>query len=313
MTISNSIRQGKTIWILAALVVEAFYFFLYTNIFRGAFELVGLKRSTKEMFPLVFGAFLVNILAPAAGHAGTVLFADDSVRRNESVGKTVVGVLITFFSIYLALVAFLIIAIVNLKIIGELDFGEIVASIIFLALTSAPILVLWAGHFRPSTLRMILNSFYNMQSWLKNLFKKNKTKAKSWVEGSLVDIIEAAESTTKNLPKSFRLVILAVVAHFTSIVCLLLIFYSIGIKLKYGIAITGYAFGEIARVISPQPEGIGTVEVTMVLIFSLFGIPPLLATTAVIIYRALNIWLPMFIGFFSLRRLKSFENEVLAP
>jgi len=309
VTISEAIRQGKTIWILVALLVEMLYFILYINIFRKAFELVGLKRTFLEISPLVFGAFFVNILAPATGHAGTILFADDSKRRSESVGKTVVGVFITFFAIYLALVAFLIIGVINLRIIGELGFGEIMASIIYLAITLAPILALWAGHFRPSALRKILNFIFNAQQWLKNVFRKTKTKSKSWVDESLSEIIEAAESAAKNPKKSAQLVLIAVISHFINIICLLFIFFSIGIKIKYGIVITGYAFGEITRVISPQPEGVGTVELTMVFIFSMFSISTLLATTAVIIYRAMNVWVPMFIGFLSLRTIKSFKSE----
>lgn len=306
---SEAIRQGKTIWIFAALFVEMIYFVFYINIFKKAFELVGLKRTFAEFFPLVFGAFLVNILAPATGHAGTVLFADDSKRRNESVGKTVVGVLITFFAIYLALITFLMIGLINLKVIGELGFGEIVASAVFLAITLAPILALWAGHFRPSALKKLLNFIYNAQQWLLNIFRKTKTKSKSWVEDSLHEIIEAAELAAKNPRKSAQLVALATASHFINIICLLFIFFSIGLKIKYGIVIAGYAFGEITRVISPQPEGVGTVELTMVFIFSLFSVPPLLATTAVVIYRAMNVWTPMFIGFLSLRSLKSFKPK----
>jgi len=307
--ISKAISEGKTIWISIAFMVELVYFFVYTLIFKNSLELVGIKRKLREVTPLVFAAFFVNILAPATGHAGTILFADDSKKRNESASKTVVGVLLTFFAIYLALIAFLVTGVINLKIIGELGYGEIVASIVYLVITIAPIFALYVGHFRPSALRKLLTFIYKIQNSLVKLFKKDKTGLPNWVEESTKETIEAAASAARNKKKSLYIICLALFSHFLNVVVLLLIFYSIGIKLKYGIAITGYAFGEIARVISPQPEGVGTVELTMVLIFSLFGIPPLLATTAVVIYRAMNVWAPMFIGFVSLRTLKTFKAE----
>ena len=304
-----AVHEGKARWIFVALLAEMVYFIFYTQIFKRAFDLVGLSRTSAEITPLVFGAFSLNILAPAAGHAGTVLFADDSIQRKESPSKAIVAVVLTFFTIYVALMAFLIIALVNLQLIGELGSGEISAAAVFLIVAWAPIIALWGGNFRPEALKKVLGLLYSIQQKFIELFRLKIKNPKNWVDTSADEMIEAATSAGKNPKKSLFLVLWAVAAHFINVVCILFIFLALGLRVKYGVAISGYVFGEIARVISPQPEGIGTVEVTMVLIFSLFGIPPLIATTAVVIFRAMNIWLPLGYGFLSLRKVKSFQHK----
>jgi uncharacterized membrane protein YbhN (UPF0104 family) len=66
-----------------------------------------------------------------------------------------------------------------------------------------------------------------------------------------------------------------------------------------------YVIGQLGNLV-PLPGGIGGVELGLVGTLALYGLPALTSTAAVLIYRAIELWIPAFIGaaaFVKLRRM----------
>jgi len=106
-----------------------------------------------------------------------------------------------------------------------------------------------------------------------------------------------------------KTLLIALIAHAINVLSIFVIFIAFDYNIHYGALIAGYAFGEVARIISPQPEGIGVVEIVMAIIFTSFGVPPIQAAAISIVFRGFNFWAPLGIGFLLLKRLKSFSNN----
>ncbi|RIK46047.1 MAG: hypothetical protein DCC58_04500 [Chloroflexi bacterium] len=61
-------------------------------------------------------------------------------------------------------------------------------------------------------------------------------------------------------------------------------------------ACVGYAVGSLFMLISPVLQGLGVVELTMTVALTRFGAPSGVALGAVLLYRAVEIWLPFAVG-----------------
>jgi uncharacterized protein (TIRG00374 family) len=108
-----------------------------------------------------------------------------------------------------------------------------------------------------------------------------------------------------NDPKDWLLAIFyASLQHVFLIFALYFIFISLGYTPLIRVLMAGYSVGAAFVVVSPTPNGIGFVEGGLYLVFTSLGIPAPIATSAVIIYRGLTFWIPLFFGFIVYQRGK---------
>ena len=58
----------------------------------------------RDLFPLLFGAIFVNVVAPAGGASGAALFVDHAARSGQSTARTAAGILLQLITSLGALV-----------------------------------------------------------------------------------------------------------------------------------------------------------------------------------------------------------------
>jgi phosphatidylglycerol lysyltransferase len=305
----NALQQGSWRWLLLAGVTQGLYYCTYSFMTQSAFSVVHLKRKFKEILPLVFGALFVNVLAPTGGQSGTILFADDAARRKESSPKAIIANVIATSSSYLAFSLILIFSIFYLRHAGLLNTYEIIGSIVFIFPTVLPIVLIFTSFKNPNLTLKLLSSLYRFIIRFSKFIRHPSKLSEEWPKRISDELAEAALLVTKNKKQVIITLIIALIAHAISILSIYVIFIAFDYKIHYGALIAGYTFGEVARIISPQPEGIGVVEIVMTIIFTSFGVAPIQAAAISIVFRGFNFWVPLGIGFLLLKRLKSFSNH----
>ena len=305
----DALAQGSWRWLLLASVTQAFYYGAYSFMTQSAFSVVHLKRKFKDILPLVFGALFVNVLAPTGGQTGTILFADDAVRRKESSSKAIIANVIATASSYVAFSFILIFSIFYLRQAGLLNNYEILGSIIFIFPTVLPIVLIFTSFKNPNLTLKLLSSLYRFIVRFSKLIRHTNKLSEEWPKRISDELIEAALLVSKNKKQVIKTLLIALIAHAINVLSIFVIFIAFDFNIHYGALIAGYAFGEVARIISPQPEGIGVVEIVMAIIFTSFGVPPIQAAAISIVFRGFNFWAPLGIGFLLLKRLKSFSNN----
>jgi phosphatidylglycerol lysyltransferase len=72
------------------------------------------------------------------------------------------------------------------------------------------------------------------------------------------------------------------------------------------IAVAGFAVAGLFNLVSITPQGIGVVETVMSATLTALGIPATTAALVTLAYRGVSLWLPFFIGFVLMRRVKAF-------
>jgi phosphatidylglycerol lysyltransferase len=301
--------QGSWRWLILAALIQVAYFCIFALMTQAAFRTVHLRRKFLDLLPLVFGAIFVNVLAPTAGQTGTILYADDAVKRKESSPKAIIANIIATIISYSAFSFILIFSLFYLKRVNLLNNYEVIGSIIFIFPTIIPGILIFTSYKYPRLTNKFLNWIYQLIIKVSKLIKRPAKLTADWPKKISDDLAGAAFLVSKNKKHLLVTLAYALVAHATNIISLFVIFVAFDFRIHYGALIAGYAFGEVARVISPHPEGVGVVEAVMAVLFASFGVPPIRATAISIVFRGFNFWIPLGLGFAFLKRLKTFSSK----
>ena len=121
----------------------------------------------------------------------------------------------------------------------------------------------------------------------------------------LVGLGEGAQALRARPWGLLRLLALALTMTALDVASLGALFLAFREALRPGVVVAGYAFGILSWLLSPVPQGIGVVEGVMTLVYTSLGVTAEPATLIVLSFRGLTFWLPMFVGFLLLRRLRS--------
>jgi uncharacterized protein (TIRG00374 family) len=121
------------------------------------------------------------------------------------------------------------------------------------------------------------------------------------------EFVDAANASKTYQNRSLIMFGLSLGTHLINLMCLYTLFVAFQQPIGFGTLVTGYAMGILFSIVSPTPQGIGIVEGIVPLVLTSLAIPFDKAVVTVLAFRALSLWLPLFIGFlvFSVRKLKS--------
>lgn len=291
------ITSGIMKWITFALIAEIAAYYFLTKAHEYSLKATGIIRKDRELAKLVLASLVVNTTAPTGGATGALLFADDAKKRNESPLAAATGVFLLIVSYFVGLLGILSAVLGYLKYRGELGAGEIIASIILAIVTGLYISLFFLAHSKHASLKGFLTIINNFLYKIRKFFWKKAKYSEEWVNLTIEEVNRASKSIKENPFRIIEIISMQFVFHVFNIAALYFIFLSFGAPPKLGIIISGYAIGELFRQVSPAPEGVGVTEASMALIFSSFGIDPIDSTAIAIVYRGLNFWIPLGLGF----------------
>lgn len=294
--------EAKYRWLFAAIIAQLFVYFFLISAHKCGLKIAGVYRNRRELTGLLLGALVVNSTVPSGGTSGTLVFVNDSKRRGESGLATGTGIILAIVANYIALLAILIIALIFLRLRGELGVTEMVStSILFIFVVIVITLGLIAKN-DPERMKTLLRKINGQLYKVRYFFSKKAVTSDAWVNESVKEISNASTALHEKPLLAFETVLMDLLSNFFNIVTIYFLFLAFGQKVGAGVLISGYAIGELFKIISPSPEGIGVTEVSMAVVYSSFGINPLVATSIALIYRGLNYWIPFGLGFLYLQR-----------
>lgn len=305
----KTLVQGQWQWVLAAALLQVFYYIAYTGLYKAAFDIVDVRSRLRELLPVTFAAIFVNVAAPTGGASGAALWVDDAVRRGQSGARAAVGTLLTlaadFGTFALVLIAGLLILFQN----HDLQLYEIVAALILLLVVCLMAAVLLLGIWLPNRLRRLLHWLQRTINGLARRLGRHGFLADDWAETNAIHFIEASIAVTTQPQRLIRLLAVALASHLIDLATLYVLFLAFHQPVGMGVLVAGYAMAILFWIVSPTPQGIGVVEGVVALVFTSLGIPAARATIIALAFRGLSFWLPLVIGFILLRRVKSFGSR----
>jgi len=308
--LAETLAKGKWEGVLVAALLQVVYYIIYTALYQSGFDIVGVESQLRDLFPLTFASIFVNVAAPAGGTSGMALFVDDARRRGQSAARAAVGTLLTLIADFSGFVIVLIFGLIFLFIQHDLKTYEIIGAVLLLAAIGGMTSLLLLGLWRPELLKHLLDWVQHAANGIATRFKRGNFLADDWAEHNAGEFIEASMAVAIHPDRVTRTLLISLCAYVVDITSLYCIFLAFHQPVGFGLLVAGFSMGILFWIVSITPQGIGVVEGMMTLVFTSLGVPAERATIIALAFRGLTFWLPLFIGFILLRRIRAFAGEV---
>ena len=307
--IFQTLQHGDLRFILLAAVVEFAWIYTLATTYQVIYRILGLKEQRQRLFLLATAAYFLSIVAPSGGVSGMAVFISDARKRGMSSARVTVASALWVLFDYGAFLCVLSLGLIVLIRRDNLEWTEIIASIILLAIALGLATLLYLG----------MKSAASLGNTLAYLSRIVNTIARPFIHRDYLQIERAysfaheiAEGITalKHKPLKDLVVplLLSLLNKTLLITILILMFLAFKTPFTPGIIIASFSMGYLFLIVSPTPSGIGIVEGVLVISLSSLNIPLEAATVIALSYRGFTFWMPLAVGLFSFRRLTQTTN-----
>lgn len=118
-----------------------------------------------------------------------------------------------------------------------------------------------------------------------------------WAPQTILRFIETAKAHRMTAADFVMPTILGFLSHVTTAIMLYVGIYAVGHTPALSTVLIGYVVGKLFFMMAPVFQGIGIVEVGMVIALQQAGVPLAVAVGAALLFRVGDLWLPLFWGF----------------
>lgn len=288
-------------WLLAAVAGQLVGYFFQVRAHQEALSAAGVKRKKRAVLPLVLAALVINTAAPTGGASGALLFADDAEQHGEPPLAAASGLILLLICSYLGILVILSFALVYLRLTGHLGPVEVICFLILLLMAAGFIALLVLSRSDSEVPRRSLDLLNRTWYRIRRRFSKKARLSETWVRNVTQELKSASNCMYQSPFRILDVLLMEFFINLFNLLTLFFIFLAFGQITEAGILVAGYAIGELFKIVSPAPEGIGITEVSMVVVYTSFGMNGFTATAVSLIYRGLNYWIPLGLGFLVLQ------------
>jgi len=296
-----TLAEGQWQWMAAAIVLQGAYYFLYAVLYRAGFATVGVASRVLELIPVMVASIVVGTLTPAGGLSSAAVMIDDAARRHQSPAKAAEGVLLVWVAGVATTVPLLVVGLGYLRSRGALAGFELVAALIFLLYAAVLFAMLFLAKWRHEWLRAALGWVQTCIDWLLTRLHRPGLP-EDWAERNASEAAGAAAAIAARPRFLVLTLVLALGTHLLNLASLAAIFRAFDHGLALGALSAAYALGFVFAVISIIPFDLGILAGVMAVVYSSVGVPVARALVISVVFRGINAWLPVALGFLLVRR-----------
>ena len=303
-TIIETLRLGNFPFLVVAFIFEFICLFNATAVYGSLYQLVGMKETRWNLFLQTTASTFISMIAPSGGMSGLAVIIDSAKQRKLSSGRVlVVGILYLLYE-YASLLCVVTVGFVVLLRRGHLGVGEVSAALFMLAIAMGVGVVLYLGYKSQRRLGLLLTG---LSRWVNRRMRRFFRRDLINVGNAYFLSTEIADgiSTIRAKPKKLVWPFLFALNNKAILICILAFtFMAMNVPYSVGTIVGGFSIGQLFYYISPTPGGVGVVEGIFPLILTTLRVPFGKAVLITFTYRAITLWLPLLIGFFSFRVLQ---------
>ena len=274
--------------LVGTLIVQA-------QLFRSLYHLFGLPSSLVRIGSLYLMTRFINVAVPSGGLAGMAPFIQDAKKRDLPQGQIIIINLTYIILWYSAFALFLMIGLIELFIVGQLAWFEVVAGITLFVIIIALIgIVISAGLIPKRLLGMITGLLARYGRYTKRPTDKLLERITAFVD----ELHAAFDALQYAAPYVWlRLFGLALLNELLNLSVLFTLSWTFNLPFQYGTLVAAYSIGILFFILSPTPGGLGFVEGILLLVFTSLGHTQEGALLLMLSYRGITFWLPFLLGF----------------
>jgi len=303
--LSTTLVQGQPQWLAAAVLLQILFYLVYSVQYKLGFETVGVESKVSELLPVLFASIFLKAVVPSGGISALAVFIDDAARRGQSPARAAEGALLVLVADLATMVPLIIYGLAYLAAQRILQGYQAIASALYILFISALTGFLLLGRYQPHRLRQIFEWAQDRINWLASLVKRPPLLRPDWAIGQAAEYCGAACDIADHPRPLIRTLGIAFGAHLINLTSLFAVSLAYLHPLTLGELLAAFSMDIVFSVINIIPHGLGVAEGVMALVLISLGVAATDAVTITIIFRGLNVWLPLLIGFFFLRRVRS--------
>jgi uncharacterized protein (TIRG00374 family) len=303
----DAIRHGLPLFLVLACLSQFCKYIAQSFGYSQSFKAVESGLMTPRIcFPLVFGAFFLNTVAPSLNLSGNALFIDDAHRRGMRAGRATAAALLMQMSIETGFLAIMVAGFVIMAVSGDFTLVLALFGAVVVVLVAAMGGMLVLSHRAPTLLMRILRPIERLACRLSLRFRKKEMPP--WADRLAGTMGDAAGDISKAPRKASMVFVLSLLASSFELGCFILTGMAFGIDAVPAL-IGGYVIAVLFTMVAITPMGLGVVEVAIVVLLTSNGISIGAATATALVFRGIVFWLPFALGVFFIRRTKTYRNE----
>ncbi len=307
----RTLKRGQPLWIGVAIWLQLGTLANQTSFYQALYASLDLPIHWRDLWPNVLAGHFLNVVTPSAGLGGTALLMNDARLRGFDMGRAALANTLYFALNFVWFGVLLMLSLAFLSRRHELLPAEsAAAATLFTVLALAAFALIFLA-VRPRTfLRVLENAGQRINVMSQKMVHRAlfpTTEIVHFIEGFGASVRQLQGSHTKLLRPilhailvdSLEIAVLA--ACFQAFPAVIPHLHHHATAITLPLLVIGYSIGTLFLVVSVTPQGLGVVEGVMTAVFASLGVPIERAAVAVLAYRGLSFWMPLWIGFLALR------------
>ncbi len=304
--LGQTLIRGQWQWLLVAVLWQLVYYLFYAVQYEFGFATVEVRSYWIELVPVMFASIFLAALVPSGGVSSLAVFIDDAARRGQSPVRAAEGALLVLTADLATMAPLIFYGLSYLAVQGVLVPYQTIGVAAYTAFVIGLIGVILLGRLQPGVLRRVFGFVQENTNWLASLLKRSPVLPPDWAQKQASEYINAATHIADH-PKALGWTLLiAFSIKFANLASLYAVSLAYSYPLAFGTTVAAFSLNVVFSVVALIPQGLGIAESIMALVLASLGVPPPTALTITLVFRGLNVWLPLFVGFLFLRYVRSF-------
>ena len=290
----DALKVAKTEYIIIAIAMQVFTYFLYTLRWKILNNLVDINTGIKKLIPMVLVGLAVNNITPSGRGGGEpvrayILAREEDYPMEETFATVVADrALDTFPFVVLA-----VLTIIGMTISFDFDAWLLILMIIAVIAIVAVLIIL---------IYMCVNPGFGkrVDGWIIGLVRRFYKKNSEDLENKIHSAISGFQDTMKLVISDKKSLYSAMPLSFVIWIFEILRVYFV--FLAFGASVSPVVIGEVfilaclAGMIPLLPGGLGAVDGIMIAFYSAAGITASISAAATIIERLISFWMTTILG-----------------
>ena len=299
----DALRSASPLWLAIAVGLAVAFIVNQAMFYRAAQRALGVGLPAREAWTASNAAFFVNTVAKSGGLAGVAAFTSAAKRHGLSRSRTIAAYVVVAVLGQLGFALSLVAAIVALVGSGNFTRIDAIAAVVFGVYTIVITVSVVAG-FRS---RRLLRWIHALPTRTKRRVLRRFGRDPG---GGSIDTAEADElfdalQVLRRTPQALSTTMAhAVLVEVIAVAMLWATLHAVGAGVGPSVALVAYSISVMFFIVGVLPGGLGFVEASLGVVLAGYGVPAPVAAAAVVIYRLLELWLPLAVGAIAVRKLR---------
>ena len=290
----DALKVAKTEYIIIAIAMQVFTYFLYTLRWKILNNLVDINTGIKKLIPMVLVGLAVNNITPSGRGGGEpvrayILAREEDYPMEETFATVVADrALDTFPFVVLA-----VLTIIGMTISFDFDAWLLILMIIAVIAIVAVLIIL---------IYMCVNPGFGkrVDGWIiglvRRFYKKNSEDLENKIHSAIIGFQDTMKLVISDKKSLYYAMPLSFVIWIFEILRVYFVFLAFGASVSPVVIGEVFILASLAGMIPLLPGGLGAVDGIMIAFYSAAGITASISAAATIIERLISFWMTTILG-----------------